>query len=290
MKKGVKALSVASLCGAALWPASLTARCRVDGPATKLVQVPEASGITSSRTVAGRLWALNDSGQPLLFALDARGAVTGQLRVSGAHVEDWEAVAVAPCASGSCIYVADIGDNDAARTHISIYRVAEPTRLNATAPAELFKAAYPDGSHDAEGFLAMPDGSLYVITKGSTGPIALYRFPRRLRSGAVMMLERVGTPKKGHSRRAGDWITDAAVSHGGTRIALRTHHALFVYTAAALLAGEWKEEERIDLDDLGEPQGEGVSFGTDDAIYLVGEGGSRSKPGTFGRLACTPAR
>ena len=197
--------------------------------------------------------------------------------------------AVGPCAAGSCLYVADIGDNDAARRHISIYRVAEPSHLNTIAHAEVFKAAYPDGSHDAEAFLAMPDGALYIITKGSTGPIALYRFPSSLRSDTVMTLERVGTTKMGMTRKADDWITDAAVSLDGSRIVLRTHHALFVYASTTLLAGVWKEEDRIDLDDVGEPQGEGVSFGPDDAIYLVGEGGGNSKPGVFARLTCTSA-
>ena len=105
-----------------------------------------------------------------------------------------------------------------------------------------------------------------------------------------MTLERVGTTKMGMTRKADDWITDAAVSLDGSRIVLRTHHALFVYASTTLLAGVWKEEDRIDLDEVGEPQGEGVSFGQDDdAIYLIGEGGGDSKPGVFARLTCTSA-
>lgn len=289
MTKGVKQICAASLCATALWPAAASAApCRVDGAATRLAQLPEASGIASSRTVAGRLWAVNDSGQPVLFALDARGIMAGQLHLAGAQVEDWEAVAVGSCSGGSCLYVADIGDNDAARSHISIYRVAEPAGLNTTVRADVFQAAYPDGPHDAEAFVAMPDGRLYIITKGSTGPIALYQFPRELQSDAVMRLERVGPSKAGKADDADDWITDAAVSPDGARIVLRTHHALFVYAAAKLLAGDWREEQRIALDDLAEPQGEGVAFGRDEAIYLVGEGGGQSRPGLFARLACTP--
>ena len=66
----------------------------------------EASGLAVSRRVPGRLWTLNDSGQPVLFALDTRGSVTGQVRLTGADVVDWEAVAVGPCGTASCIYVA----------------------------------------------------------------------------------------------------------------------------------------------------------------------------------------
>ena len=87
------------------------AQCRPTGP---LVQVPglsEASGLALSRRVPGRLWTHNDSGEPVVVALDARGSVTGRIRLMGAAVEDWEAIAVGPCGTGSCLHVGDIGDN-----------------------------------------------------------------------------------------------------------------------------------------------------------------------------------
>jgi hypothetical protein len=278
----------AALCAALLWPSSASAaQCRVDGAPVRLPVIPEASGIASSRAVADRLWALNDSGQPTLFALDTSGTLAGQVRLAGAAVEDWEAVAVAPCAGGSCIYVGDIGDNNAARKDITIYRLPEPASASATARAETFKATYPDGPHDAEALLAMPDGRLYIVTKGSGGPIAIYRFPSELQSGAVMKLERVGKPKDTAKAGARDeWITDASASRDGARIVLRTHHALYLYSAAQLLAGNWQEEQRIDIG-RAEPQGEGVTFGNDDALYLVSEGGARAQPGVFTRLSCT---
>jgi uncharacterized protein YjiK len=33
------------------------------------------------------------------------------------------------------------------------------------------------GAHDAETLLAAPDGRLYIVTKGDTGEVALYRVP-----------------------------------------------------------------------------------------------------------------
>ena len=53
------------------------------------------------------------------------------------------------------------------------------------------------------------------------------------------------------------------------------------------MAGNWREAGRIDLGPLGEPQGEGVAFGDDRTLYLVGEGGGKSQPGTVARLSCT---
>jgi hypothetical protein len=79
--------------------------CRADGPVVKVPELPEMSGLAASRVVRERLWAHNDSGKPVLLALDARGTVTARVTVSGAKVEDWEAVAVGPCPAGSCIHV-----------------------------------------------------------------------------------------------------------------------------------------------------------------------------------------
>jgi hypothetical protein len=238
--------------------------------------------------VPGRLWSHNDSGDPTLFALDANGAVTDRLRLTGAEMEDWEAVAVGPCPGGSCIYIGDIGDNDAERKRITVYRVTEPAGRAASASvSDVFHATYPDGPHDAEALLIAPDGRLHVVTKGDTGPVALYRFPREPGAGATVQLERVGKPRESSDPRDNDRITDGAVSPDGQWVALRTTGALMFYPVAEFLAGNWPEARRADLEPLGEPQGEGVAFGTDGTVFLASEGGGKSQPGAFVRLTCT---
>ena len=62
--------------------------------------MPEASGVTDQPTLPQRLWTHNDSGEPALFMLDARGRVTGRIQLSGATVVDWEAVVAGPCPTG----------------------------------------------------------------------------------------------------------------------------------------------------------------------------------------------
>ena len=47
-----------------------------------------------------------------------------------------------------------------------------------------------------------------------------------------------------------------------------------------------KEARRMDLKSLGEPQGEAVAFGPSDTVYIAGEGGGRSQPGTLAALSC----
>ena len=263
-------------------------------PASSLVQVrelPEGSGLAASRRTPGRIWSHNDSGEPVLFALNDRGAVSARLRLTGAKVEDWEAVAVGPCPGGACIYVGDIGDNDAERKRITIYRVVEPAEATGDGAAvDTFHATYPDGAHDAETLLVSPDGRLFIVTKGETGPVALYRFPRELRAGSTVRLERVGQPREPGASGKADRITDGSVSPDGRWTVLRSTEALTFYRTTDLLEGRWQATSRVPVTSLKEPQGEGVAFGHDENVYLAGEGGGRSRPGTFVRLECTLSR
>jgi hypothetical protein len=100
--------------------------CRIMSRLSLLPDLPEASGLAASRRTPGVLWAHNDSGDPFVFALTATGGVKGRVFVTGARVWDWEDIAVGPCANGTCLYIADIGDNDRRRQSVTIYRTPEP--------------------------------------------------------------------------------------------------------------------------------------------------------------------
>jgi hypothetical protein len=277
-------INIPSLAG----QAQPSATCKPTGELVRLFGISEASGLAVSRRVPGRLWAHNDSGQPMLFALDERGSVTGQLRIAGANAEDWEAVASARCGTGSCLYIGDIGDNNTKRDHVTVYRVPEPDASATTsAPAEAFHATYPDGPHDAETLLIAPDGRLHIVTKGSSGAIALYRFPADLRAGSTTKLERVGNAA-GDSTDRDSRITDGAISPDGRWAALRSPNTLMFFRTSDLLAGRWHDAFRVDLKPLKEPQGEGVAIGANDTIFVAGESGGEGKGGTFARFSCVP--
>jgi hypothetical protein len=262
--------------------------CEAAGPLVRLPELVEASGIAASRRESDRLWAHNDS-VAVLFALDGRGSVTNRVRVSGAPVRDLEAIAAGPCPAGSCLYLADIGDNAAVRNRISIYRLPEPASgTNSVTASESLHATYPDGPHDAETFLIAPDGRMFVVTKGDRDPVTIYRFPGDFRSGATVRLERVGQPRDSGKTKGSERVTDGAFSPDGAWIALRTNTALSFYRAAELTSGKWNEVRRIDLKRLGEPQGEGVALGADNFVYLVGESGVKTRGGTFARFKCVP--
>ena len=263
-------------------------QCESAGALVRWKELPEASGVAASRRNPGIVWAVNDSGDPVIYAVDANGKVTGRVRVTGATLEDWEAIAVGPCPGGTCLYVGDIGDNNRKRKQITIYRLPEPDAVDkSSAPADALRATYPDGPHDAESLFIAPDGALHIVTKGVNESVALYRFPRELRAGAPVQLERVAKPRDAGKSPNSDRVTDATVSPRGEWIVLRTNRALQFHRAKELLAGNWRPDRVVDLANLDEPQGEGVTFAEDDTVVVVGEGGGKSAAGTFGRLACT---
>jgi hypothetical protein len=260
---------------------SASAFCTTASAPVALAALPEASGVAAG---SGVLWMHNDSGEPVLIAVDGSGQQVGQLALTGARVEDWEAVATGACGKGRCLFVGDIGDNDASRKQITVYRVAEPEKPGGSVTAEAFHATYPDGPHDAEALLAAPDGALFIVTKGETGPVVVYRFPRELSAGAAVRLERVGELKP--VQKQPDRVTDGAFSPDGRWVVLRTRRALTFYRTDEFILGQFREMHRVDLSSLNEPQGEAVTFGSGNTLYVASEGGGKKQPGTLASLSC----
>jgi hypothetical protein len=271
-------LFIAGLASAAESPAP----CRFLGPLASLPELPEASGIALSSRHPKVFWLHNDSGRPTLFAIGLEGAVRARIRL-GVKTIDWEDLAVGACPHGTCLYVADIGDNDGVRDEITIYRVPEPDlRDRTTEGVEAFHATYPDGPRDAEALVAKSASELFVITKGREKEIGVYRFPSPLTPDAAVRLERIGTLD---SALVKEMVTGANVSPDGRWAIVRTHRSVLFYRTADLAAGKLQAAERFDLRKLDEPQGEGVALAADGTVYLAGEG--RGRGGSFGQISCS---
>ena len=253
--------------------------CTLVSGLSALPGVGEASGVAVSRRTPGIIWSHNDSDLPTLLAFDATGAARGRVRVTGASVTDWEDLAAGPCPAGACLYIADIGDNNRSRRQITIYRVPEPRPDDETTePADVWTATYPDGARDAEALIVTPLGEVFLVTKENPRTTALYRIPIAA-SGALARLELV-------SPLALARVTGGSISADGNWVALRTNTTLFFYPAADLLTGQSPQPRQFDLRPLNERQGEGVAFGQDGLVFLVGEGGSTS--GTLAAVRCSP--
>lgn len=181
----------------------------------------ELSGLASSPTRPGLLWAHEDSGSPpVLTALRADGRVVGRVRVTGAQEHDWEDIAALRTrARGAELLVLENGDAGG----VVVYRVPEPAAdAAATVPAAVLRLRFPDGSHDVEALLADPRrDEVVVVTKELLGGRA-YTAPAggpsrtlRLRRGPEVGLNLV---------TAGD------VSGDGATVVLRSYDVLGVWT------------------------------------------------------------
>lgn len=237
----------------------------------------ESSGIALSRAHLRVLFVINDSGNPPeIFATDSSGRPLGRWKLPLAHNRDWEALSIGPCPSGSCFYIGDIGDNAERRTAVVIYRVPVPGDLQVFqgAPAthlDLDSALvrYPDGAHDAEALWIGDEGDPFIITKGRTGGVWLFRVPANaFGSGLVTTAASVQALQVKADRHIGRWITDAARSPDGRRVAVRTYSELYLYPLTP--NGGLGTPTACNLAGL-EPQGEGVAWLDDRRLILASE-------------------
>jgi hypothetical protein len=249
--------------------------------------VDESSGVTASRRYPGILWTLNDSGnQALIFATDTLGRDHGVFTVTGAENRDWEAIALGPCGTGDCLYIADTGDNARSRKRVTIYRVAEPVipaRAQQTRRAEALEIRYPRGGRDVEAAFVDPTGAVYLIGKGT--PSAYRIPPEAWRAGReVTAKEMKRLPIDAGS--LGSQVTDAALAPSGNVVAVRTYLAiyLFVLTAQGSLVPTGVACDAAGL----QLQGEGITWLGDRVLVLTSEGGFGTR-GTIVLLECGDA-
>jgi hypothetical protein len=242
----------------------------------------ESSGVAVSREHPGILWTFNDSGNPpYLFATDTLGGDRGTFEVAGARNVDWEAMALVPCASGWCVYLADTGDDLERRSSVRLYRFPEPTpgqrneRLRRTAAAQSLEVRYPDGGHDVEAMFVDHGGNVYLISKGFLSPVRLYRVPASAWRAGRAVADSLGPLPIDSGSGLGRLVTDAALAPDGREVALRTYQDIYFFG----------------LDDRGrlnptpggracsikglEPQGEGVAWLDDTNLVLTSERGPR---------------
>ncbi len=174
----------------------------------------EASGIAASKKFPGRLYHINDSGDTgRFFITDMNGRNMRFVAVAGLNPIDTEALSLGPCGGSSCLFIGDIGDNNATRRSIEVISVPELEQFEKTVqPRQRLRLRYPDKPHDAESLAVHPDGTIYILTKES--PAHLFKAdPKRgdQTLTPVMMLDAGGKP------------TDMTISDDGTRLLVLTY-------------------------------------------------------------------
>ena len=86
----------------------------------------EASGLARSHKKEGLLWAINDDGPPVLYALDSTGSRMGKVTISRSSNRDWEDLASFSLRDKAYLLIADVGDNERRRKDVTLYIVEEP--------------------------------------------------------------------------------------------------------------------------------------------------------------------
>jgi hypothetical protein len=219
-------------------------------------RITEASGLALSGRHNGVLWMHNDSGgEARLFGVGFDGAVVAVAALEGATNVDWEGMARGP---DGTLWVGDIGDNDATREEIVVYRVSEPDLGETQVAASRFVLRYPDGPRDAEALLVNPaTGRLWIATKQIYGG-GLYEAPEQLSSDGVNELVRI--------RDVPSVVTDGTWSADGQRYVLRDYGRAWVYdpNGAALAQVELPGQ------DQGQNQGESIAYSPSGTSLLSG--------------------
>jgi hypothetical protein len=262
----------------------------------------ENSIAVTSVTQPGIVFGLNDSGHDaLVFAFDSTGVSRGAWRIPGARNLDWEAAALGPCAAGSgspsCLYIGDVGDNEARKPRVTIYRVPEPTALPPgpavqSSPSSLARASrldvrYTDHPHDVEALYVSQDGAVFLITKRRLldrqrrpRPALVFRIPPSAwDSSGVTTAVLVDSLPIVPGELPGRQVTDAALSPDGRLLAVRTYAEVYIFavdsaTGRPITGGT---PSACVIAGLAEKQGEGVGWWWDgQRLLLTSEG--RNEP------------
>ena len=247
----------------------------------------EASGVVASTRVPGVFWSQNDSGNDeRVFAYDSTGRAIGAVRIESSENRDWEAIAIGPCPTGSCLYIGDVGDNGARRDSVLVWRVPEPLPTDTVSPpAARVYLRYSDGPRDVEAIYVAPDTSLFLISKRPD--LDATRIPRPARvyriasdawheSATVVAAIVDSLPVTPMPRDSRGWVTDASLSDpdstGARRLAVRTYLDVFVFAVDSL---SWHPSTLIahcSLRDLKTLDGEGVTWRPDGRLLFNSEG------------------
>jgi hypothetical protein len=218
-------------------PPDYCSLCRMaSGSPVQNASLVEASGLAASEDHPGVFYAANDSGDSArFFAIGSDGSDLGSYLLEAATADDYEDLAMGPCALGKCIFIADVGDNDEVRSYVVIYRAPEPAALGPgshQAHPNAFKIAYEDGPHNSETFLIHPlTGEMVLVTAAGSGATSLlYRLPGDLVPNLLVTATLAGQLNEAQGSSA---ITGGDVHPLAHGVLLRTFTHVWYYALAS---------------------------------------------------------
>ncbi len=224
-------------------------------------EITESSSLAVSTVHRRLVYTTNDSGDSAtIYVLDdTNGSVVGRTTLSGVEAVDIEAIAVG---SDGALVVADIGDNDAMRDSVRIYRLDQPGTGDQTAAVETVTLTYADGPRDAESVLYDAESGRVSVVSKELGGAAVYSTPRYVFDRDRSVLHEVAS--------APPVATDATFLPGDELAVIRTYVGASVYRYPG-----WKRVRSFDLPR--QEQGESIAAPPRGDEVWVGTEGERSE-------------
>lgn len=234
----------------------------------------ELSGIASSIVNPGVLYVHeDDAGTNTIPLTNVKGDDLGKLVLDNVSMRDPEDICVGPGpeAGKTYVYIADIGDNNAARKTVTIYRFAEPVLKELSGSSAIhiqaidkIELAYPKNAVNAETLLIDPvTKDLFIASKEtlrSTVYTAVY--PQSTTSTTIL---------KPVVKTDFDLLTSGDISADGSEILLRNKGQIWYWKRSAgqsvaqtILTAPLKAPYAGN-----ERQGEGICFMYDASGYLT---------------------
>lgn len=228
----------------------------------------EASGICDSKSMSGNVWVQEDGGNPnVLHQFSHTGEYKGNIQMPFPN-RDWEDISIGagPETGKNYIYMAEIGDNDAAyNNQYYIYRFLEPQSLNEkVVNFDKIAFQYPDGSRDAECILLNPaTKDIYIVTKREFN-VRLYQLPYPQSVTEVQVAKFIqNIPLQ--------VITSGGISSDGKEIVLRNYEAIYYWYRKeneSIIAALARSRDKL-LPYVNETQGEGFCFDKENKGYFT---------------------
>ena len=210
-------------------------------------ELVETSGLAASWLNPGVLWAHNDSGDSArVFAVGTNGAARGRFALDAIDAVDIEDVAVSLCpdAPDACVWLADTGDNTAARTDAQLVVFAEPFVDDVVADplvdplvevavtdARTIPFSYEGGAVDVEAMAVSADGTrVFLFEKIDAARARVFALSAPFVDDGTMVARVVATLNSpGVAIQYGRMITAADLHTTGSRLLLRVYTGIFEY-------------------------------------------------------------
>jgi hypothetical protein len=258
--------------------ASAPAIEKPDWPKIENKQLKESSGLAFSTRTDEIVFSHNDSGDKArLFAFDRQGKNLCELEIEGASNSDWEDICSFERDDKHWLAIADVGDNDFARSSIQVYLVQEPKlkkddgKQKTKVDLEL-KIKYPQGSINCEAIAYDPIADKLLLLTKETFTCRIYSVAIPDEKGKHQLkAELIG-------RFAIPLVTGADISRDGKLLTITTYGPVcLVPRRGGDLKSAWKVEsaelEKLYVAVPLRKQGEAICFSPDSkTIWLTSEG------------------